>query len=196
MPEALPATPGGEGDFLEPEASEVAEQVIGRHVVGDEQIGASVFVEVSREDAQPATVGVDDAGLSRHVDEPTAVVAEDVIRQGLEVERKAAVVAGVLGIDATAGFVVVPFEVVADVQVEVAVAIQVGERRRSRPVAIAGKPGLLGDVFKSPVALVAIEGIAAPARHEEVGPSVVVDITDRDPVAVPIAPSRRCRSER
>ena len=46
-------------------------------------------------DAQPSTVGVDDARLSRHVDEPAAVVAEDVVRKGLEVERKAAVIRGV-----------------------------------------------------------------------------------------------------
>ena len=65
-----------------------------------------------------------------------------MVRQGLEVERKAAVIAGVVGIDAAPGFVVVPFEIVADVEVEVAVAVEVGKRRRSRPVAISGEPGL------------------------------------------------------
>ena len=72
----------------------------------------------------------------------------------------------------------------ADVEVEVAVAIQIGERRRSRPVAISCKPSLLGDVFKRPVSSVAIEGVLPPAGHEEVGPAVVVDITHGDPVPV------------
>ena len=46
---------------------------------------------------------------------------------------------------------VVERQVVADVEVEVAVAVEIGERRRSGPVAIASEPGPVGDVFESPV---------------------------------------------
>ena len=42
----------------------------------------------------------------------------------------------------------VPDQVMADVQVEVAVAVQVGEGGRSRPVAVAAQPGAFGDVLE------------------------------------------------
>ena len=36
----------------------------------------------------------------------------------------------------------VPIDVVADIQVEVAVAVEIGEGRRGRPVAVAAQAGL------------------------------------------------------
>ena len=65
----------------EPEAAEVAEEEIRREVVGHEHVDLAVVVEVGGDDAQAAAVAVDDAGLRGHVDEPAAVVAEDVVRQ-------------------------------------------------------------------------------------------------------------------
>ena len=50
-------------------------------VVGDEEVDAAVVVEVGGDDAQAAAVAVDDPGLGRDVDEPAAVVAEEVVGQ-------------------------------------------------------------------------------------------------------------------
>ena len=68
-------------DLLEPEPAEVAEQEVGRLVVGDEEVEPAVVVEVGGDDPQAAAVGVDDPGLVRDVDEPAAVVAEEVVGQ-------------------------------------------------------------------------------------------------------------------
>ncbi len=51
----------------------------------------------------------------------------------------------------------VPNEVVTDVEVEVAIVVEIGKRRGGRPVALATKASGIGDVFKGPVAPVAIE---------------------------------------
>ncbi len=60
-PLELTAAPGGKRRLLEAETAQVAEQVIGGHVVGDVEVDAVVVVEVGRDDAQPATVRVDEA---------------------------------------------------------------------------------------------------------------------------------------
>ena len=79
----------------------------------------------------------------------------------------------------------VPDEVVADVEVEVAVVVEVGKGGRGRPVAIAPQAGPIGDVLERPVAAVAIERVGSPAGDEEVGMAVVVDVADGH--AVPVA---------
>ena len=68
---------------------EVAEDVVGRLVVGHEQVEPPVAVEVGRDHPQPLTMPVVDAGFFRDVDEPAAVVAEEVIRQRRESLRVA-----------------------------------------------------------------------------------------------------------
>ena len=80
----MQATPATQALLLESEAAPVAEQVIGRQVVGDEQVDPAVVVDVDGDDAQAAAVAIDDARLGGHVDETPAVVAEDVIGKGLE----------------------------------------------------------------------------------------------------------------
>ena len=76
------------------------------------------------------------------------------------------------------GLLRVPDHVVADVEVEVAVAVEVGECRRGGPVAVAAQAPSLGDVLEGAIAPVAVEGIATPACDEEVGSSVVVDVAN------------------
>src|SRR5262249_25774088 len=73
---------------------------------------------------------------------------------------------------------------------EVAIAVQVSERRRGRPVAIAAQSGAIGEVFEGAVSLVAIEGIGAPARDKQVGPAVAVDVAHRHAVTVPAGEAR------
>ena len=60
------------------------EQVVGRHVVGDVQVDPVVVIEIGRDDPQAAAVGVDETRPRGHVDEPAAVVAEDVIGERRE----------------------------------------------------------------------------------------------------------------
>ena len=78
----------------------------------------------------------------------------------------------------------VPVEVVADIEVEVAVVVEVGPGRRGRPVAVAAEPGLRGGVLEPAVAVVVIEGVGPPAGDEEVGAAVVVVVAHGDAVAV------------
>ena len=87
----------------------------------------------------------------------------------------------------------IPDEVMADVEVEVAVVVQVGEGGRCRPVAIAAQAGPVGDVLERPVPAVAIEGVRSPAGDEEVGMAVVVEVADGHAVSVTALSSGRCR---
>ena len=69
----------------------------------------------------------------------------------------------------------VPDPVVADVEVEVAVVVQVGERRRRRPVAVPRQAGSVRDVFECAVASVSVKGVRPPPRQEQIGVAVVID---------------------
>ena len=80
--------------------------------------------------------------------------------------------------------VAIPAQVLADIQVEISVPVQVGEGGRGRPAAVSAQAGGLGPVFKRPVAPVAIQGVGAEAGDEEVGPAVVIIVADRHSVAV------------
>ncbi len=72
-----------------------------------------------------------------------------------------------------------------DVEIEVAVAVEVGEDGRGRPVAFAPEPGEVGCVLEGAVPAVAVKRVRPPAGDEQVGISVVVDVADGDPVTVP-----------
>src|SRR6185437_15720153 len=90
---------------------------------------------------------------------------------------------GALGL-AERGIAGVPGRIVADVEVEVAVVVEVGEGGRRRPVAVAAQPGARRDIPERAIALVAIERVGAPAGDEEVRVAIVVDVADGDAVAV------------
>src|SRR3954451_8354017 len=82
------------------------------------------------------------------------------------------------------GVLGVPDSVVTDVEVEVAVTVEVGEGRRGRPIAAASQSSLLGDIFEGAVAPVAIQGIRSPSRDEQIRMSIVVDFAHRHTVAI------------
>ena len=166
-------------------APEVAEQEIGRGVVGDEEVQAAVLVEVGGDDPEAAAVAVDDPRARGDIHEPPPVVAEEAVGQGLGQERVAVEIGLGLRVAADPRVVEVPGRIVADVEVEVAVAVQVGQGRRGRPVAPAPQSPRVGDVLEGPVAAVAVEGIRSPAGDEDVGAAVAVDVADGDAVAMP-----------
>ena len=68
-PLALAARPDSVSLLGEPEAALVAEEKVGRRVVGHEQVDLAVVIEVGRDNPQAASLAVDDARLLGHVDE-------------------------------------------------------------------------------------------------------------------------------
>ena len=88
----------------------------------------------------------------------------------------------------------VPEHVVADVEVEVAVVVEVGERRRGRIVARPSSPARSRHVLERAVAAVAVERVGLQAGHEEVGMPVVVVIADGDAHGRSLDPRRSRRS--
>ena len=82
-PRGIAGHAGGVADLLEPHPAEVAEQEIGRGVVGDEQVDPAVVVEVGGDHPEAAAVAVDDPGLGGDIHEPPPVIAEEAVGQGL-----------------------------------------------------------------------------------------------------------------
>ena len=70
----------------------------------------------------------------------------------------------------------VPGQVMADIQVEVAVAVEIGEGRRGRPVAITAQPGAVGRVRERAVSLVVEQDVRPEPGDEQVGAAVAVVI--------------------
>ena len=90
----------------------------------------------------------------------------------------------------------VPREIMTDVEVEVPVVVEVGERGRCGPVAVATQASGVGHVLKGPVAPIAIQGIRPPSGDEEVGMPVVVKVPDGNPMAVTLRQLRDPRRGR
>src|SRR6202034_2854575 len=78
----------------------------------------------------------------------------------------------------------IPLEVVANVEVEVAVVVEIGERGRGWPVAIAPETRTIRDVLEGSITMIPVKSIRSPAGNEEVGVPVVVEVADGHPVAV------------
>ena len=81
----------------------------------------------------------------------------------------------------------------ADIQVEVAVVVQVGEGGRGRPVAVPSQAGRDRHVLERAVAPVAIQGVRPPSGDEQIGMAVVVVVADRHAVAVSLGHLRQAR---
>ncbi len=75
---------GDVADLLESQSAQVSPEEVGRLVVGDVEVHAAVVVDVGGEHPHAAAVGVDDPGLAGDIDEPAAVVAEEMIGLGRE----------------------------------------------------------------------------------------------------------------
>ena len=82
----------------------------------------------------------------------------------------------------------VPDHVVADVEVEVAVVVEVGKRRRGRIVAAARQARALRDVLEGSIALVPVERVGHEPADEEIGPAVVVVVPHGHAMAVSLTP--------
>ena len=146
---------------------------------------STVAVEIGRHDSQAPPFAVDEPRLFGHIDEPAGVVAKNMVRNSPEESRVTiAVFVSCRGSRAERRLHVIPFEVMADIEVEVAIVVEVGPCRGRWPVAIAPQSGSGGGVFEAARAQVVIEGIRPPAGDEEVGTAVVIVVADGDTVAV------------
>jgi hypothetical protein len=189
-------------------------------VVGDVDVRPAVVVHVHQEDAQPlaevplalrlpqAVLGVliqvRQAGvLGRRArqaqpgfvadvgERAVAVVAVQGVGAGVELPGGADVAGDVRGVTLAGGVVGErPVHVLADVQVGVAVAVQVTPGGAGAPEVVALQPDGLGDLDEAPAALavglVVEEGQPAVAGDEQVGPAVAVVVGDGNPVAVEV----------
>ena len=88
----------------------------------------------------------------------------------------------------------VPGQVVADIQIEVAVAVEVGEGGRGRPVARTAQSGAIGRVLERAVAPVVQQEIRPEPRDEQVGPAVVVVVAGGHAEAISAADPRDARA--
>ncbi len=150
--------------------AEVAVEVLQAEVVGRHEILAAVLVIVLEEGGErPARFIADSPGLRRVGEAAMAVVQIENIRAPvLRVEGRVRHLAVVIARD-------------RDEEIEVPVAVDVGERRGSR-VGGHGDSGVGRRLLERPVAAVAEE----PRRtervgHEDVGVPVAVDVARREP---------------
>ncbi len=99
-------------------------------------------VEIDNDHAQAPAFGVDNSRLLRHVGEPAAIVAEEVVGKRDQGSRVGVLILTLAIVARTESRVVeVPDRIVANIEVEVAVAVEVGEGGRGRKVAVAGEAG-------------------------------------------------------
>ncbi len=76
-------------------------------------------------------------------------------------------------------------KVMADIEVQVTIAVEVSEGGRGWPIAIAGQAGRARHILKPPVTSVAIECVRMPARDKQVGSAIVVVVAHGDSMTVP-----------
>ena len=134
----------------------VADEVLDRVVVDDEQVEKAVEIVVEPDRRGALRVGAGDPGLDRHVGEEVTVVAEELVRAG--------------ALEAAHG------------HVEVGVAVVVVVARGAAPVeGLAADVRELGDVLEA-VAEVAVERVRPVAvRLEDVDEAVTVEVEDGRP---------------
>ena len=157
------------------------EKVVGG-VVADIDIDVPVEIHVGEQDAETLAVGAQ-ARLARNLDERAVpLVAIDRVGQALELAWRADV--AFLGGAAAERIVLErPVHVAGEIQVEVAVAIEVGPPRTRTPAGI-GRCRPVGHRGEAAVAEVAPELRRSVAGHDEIRKPVIVEVADRDTVRV------------
>ena len=178
---------GGKGDVFEGAIALVEIEVVRRGVVGDEQVGFAIAVDVDEERGE-AIVGVliGDAGVLADISEgAVAVVVEEVVRlalepvrptqhvdaeEGAERERDAAI-----ALQRLAGEV--PMHVAGDEEIEATVAVEIAPGGAGGPIA-ERHASLRGDIGEGAVVIVAIEAILSEVGDVDVGPAIVIEVAD------------------
>ena len=153
LPAALNAVPDSTPFVREGAIPPVDPELIRRRVVGHIQIEPTVAVVVADRDAQAGAVGPGDARRLRHVGE-TAVALVAIQPVGdRTVGARTAVVTRPEAVGAELVVGQREVEIVRDEQIEIAIAVVVGERRAGAPqrIADAGGGGLTSVNVPSPL---------------------------------------------
>ena len=164
----------------------VQPQLVHCHVVGDEDVGVAVAVEVRADHAEAVAESELQSSLAAHVRErAVAVVAEQHVgRRRLVVLRRA--------VGAHAGHVALefgffaPLDVVGEEDVQIAVRIQVQERGGCAPPRLV-HAGCRSHVLEDAAAVVAQQHVRADVGDVEVHVAVVVVVAGGDAHAVAVA---------
>src|SRR5262249_55014831 len=144
------------------------EEVVGG-IIADVDVGLAVAVDVHDQDAEAFAI-VAKSGLLAYVAKgAVSVVAEQVMRQGVERLRRAHVAAG--AVIAVGGMVLLetPVHVLADVEIGIAVSIEVGPGGAGSPKA-PRQAGFFGHVHELSSALAVVlvvkQGHPMPASDQ------------------------------
>ena len=193
----LGAAGGVEGDaglerrVFELAAAQVAPEEVRYRVVGDEEVDVAVGIEVGGQDTE--ALGEDSAahGDPRRAGDvlKPAAAAVEVERVGSPIVFVGMAVGGGLLLAAGAGLVDpgVVEQVVGDVEVQQAVAVDVGEAGTRAPEG-SPCPGGGCSIAEGAVAVIDVEHVTAEVGDVEVRVAIIVDIADREGGAVvPVA---------
>ena len=85
---------------------------------------------------------------------------------------------------ANLGIGLIPLRVMANIEIEIAVIIKIGESRGRRPVSVSAETRGCGAIFKGPVASVAVECVRTPTSDEQVWVAVMIIISHGNTVPV------------
>ena len=178
----MTATAGEEGGVLEASVAVVDPQQVVGHVVGDVDVEVAVVVEVLGNHAERGPGLVDARGMADFREAAGALVAEQAI-PGRLVDLGRTVTR--LAFVATAWLVVgqAEIDVVGDVEVAQAVAVEVREACTDRP-RVARKCIERRDVPEPAVAQVLEQLVRPEVGEKDIEVAVVVDVPRGDPHAV------------
>ncbi len=166
---------------------QIAVVLVRRRVVGHQDVGPSVAVDVGRGHAEPEPAAIgEDPGLPGDIGEgPVAVVVIQDVHRARETvwpahHRQAAEGAGRVRVATPRDLGRVEGDVVDDVQIEQAVVVVIQESGAGA-VAVVIDPRLVAHVGECSVAVVAIQMVGAPGSDVQIGIAVVVVVGGRGP---------------
>ena len=175
---------GCERDVPEAAVALIAIELVRLCVVGDEDVRPAVLIVIEQRDTERLRAGVEDAAGRGHVLEgAVAAIAEQPA--GLAAVRLRRAVRLLLAVEAAEDVVLGrPLHVVADEQIEQAVAIEVQPHRRRAEGHASVQTAGFRRVHERALAGVAEQPVLADAGDKHVGEAVVVEVADGDAHAV------------
>lgn len=163
------------------------EEKVGHVVVGDEGVGEAIVVVVGEGDAHAAAWKPCEAGVIGDIfKSAVAAIAIEGAGQALKIFGMAIDADVAVGIAAEAIVGELPFRVVDDPEIELAVAVKIEPAGGDGPTFVLDA-GFDSDVFEAAVAEIVIQRAAADAGDEDVGFAVIIEIGDGDAHVVTFA---------
>ncbi len=172
---------GEQADFLERPVALVMKQQVWRGVVGHEDVGPAVVVEVAEDNAEAVVARVADPGRLGNVGKrAVAIVAVQHIGLAGQAARAADYVhahelALAVGPTAPRHRFFVETQEIGDVKVDVSISVVVAECAVGAPARVADTR-VRRDVRESSVAVVTVQYVGAEGRDVDIVVSIVVDV--------------------